>query len=404
MPGRIHRSKSIRRRIARPIDAEQLEKRCLFSVFTLNSSESTIAVSGTINGSPITEQYSGGLTDSYGGTAQIDITGSKLQILSGTTVTADSSGSAEPDGTAANYAGVADGENFAVRGLSVDLTGDITLVGGGTFGVTGTATVPSGAELYLGVEGTPLEVPLSGSVFGNATADNNGTIATSDGTTTITLPLHVIVDRTYDGIAFDLNFDGQMVMTGTPTVTASLSGTTLTVNGTPGADSISVSSSDGEINVDSAGTLVQSFDASDVTSVSVLGGLGPDTISIGADVPASIVIGGLGADFIEATNSANDILAGSAGKDSIDATGSSGNDFLKGGPGPDTLRIGTGTGNETLTGGLGFDSILGGSGANVLAGGPGSDTIIGGIGFETINGGLGNNDIVPGSNDSVVNQ
>jgi Ca2+-binding RTX toxin-like protein len=385
----------------RIFDVEWLETRNLLTAFTFVSSFSTVAVNGSIDGAPVTAQYAGGLSDTYTGAVQANIVGSNLTIESGSTATANSSGMALPGSSAANYAGVYDGINFAVRNLAFGLSGSITLGGGGLFTANGTATATSG-EVDLDILGNTVSEPITGSVAGNVDVTGNGSVRTADGSTSITLPIHEVLDKTIDGVQFDLNLDGQVLLSGTPAETAVLSGSTLVVTGTPTSDILSITNSDGEIKVVEQDESEQDFPAGEVSEVSVLGGLGPDSISIGAGVPTAIVIGGLGADSISAANAANDILAGSGAGDQINATGSSGNDLIKGGYGPDSLTVDTGTGNDTLIGGVGFDELTGGTGENLLAGGPGGDTIIGGTGHETLDGGVGTNQIMPGVNDSVI--
>jgi len=379
---------------------EWLETRNLFSsTFTLVSSFSTLTISGSINDAPVSAQYAGGLTDQFSGATQCAIVGSNLNVQSGT-VTASSSGTALPGSSAANFAGVYDGINFAIRDLVFNVSGDITLGGGGYFTANGTATATTG-EVDIAVGGNTDTFPIAGSLVANQSVIGNGSVRTSDGSSSIILPIHEVLDQTIDSVPFNLNFDGEVVMAGTVGISESLSGSTLVITGTPAGDNIAVTKTGDEIQV-VANEATQDFPLADVTQVSVLGGLGPDQISIGANVPQSIVIGGLGEDNISAANAANDTLSGSGGQDTITLDGSSGNDLIKGSYGPDSLGVGTGTGNDTLIGGLGFDDLSGGSGANLLAGGDGADTILGGTGHETLDGGVGANQITPGANDSVI--
>ena len=79
----------------------------------------------------------------------------------------------------------------------------------------------------------------------------------------------------------------------------------------------------------------------------------------------------------------NDLLAGTAGPDTIDALG--GNDTLDGGAGSDIL-VG-GAGRDRLTGGGGNDSLSGDAGNDRLIGGGGRDTLDGGAGNDVLTGG-----------------
>ncbi len=95
---------------------------------------------------------------------------------------------------------------------------------------------------------------------------------------------------------------------------------------------------------------------------------------------------------------------------SIRFDGGAGNDYFVnhtaihalalGGAGNDTL-IG-GSGNDTLEGGAGNDLLEGGSGNDVLDGGSGDDTLIAGAGHDQINGGPGNDVSQSNSQDTVT--
>ncbi|WP_294109670.1 right-handed parallel beta-helix repeat-containing protein [Sphingomonas sp.] len=75
----------------------------------------------------------------------------------------------------------------------------------------------------------------------------------------------------------------------------------------------------------------------------------------------------------------NDVLQGGAGNDRL--YGGDGNDRLFGGDGNDYLD--GGTGNDTLVGGNGDDVLLGGIGDDILEGGTGADVMTGGAGRDT---------------------
>lgn len=83
--------------------------------------------------------------------------------------------------------------------------------------------------------------------------------------------------------------------------------------------------------------------------------------------------------------SGDDLLRGGSSAD--DLNGGSGDDVLNGGSGDDVL--GGGSGDDTLNGGSGSDALAGGSGDDALYGGSGDDTLVGGSGDDILTGGSG---------------
>lgn len=79
--------------------------------------------------------------------------------------------------------------------------------------------------------------------------------------------------------------------------------------------------------------------------------------------------------------------------------GTSGNDVLDGLGGNDTLN--GAAGHDSLSGGVGLDSLLGGEGNDSLFGGDGMDTMVGGPGNDQLDGGLGADSMVGGSGDDL---
>ncbi len=153
----------------------------------------------------------------------------------------------------------------------------------------------------------------------------------------------------------------------------------LTITGTGGDDTVTVTANNGVITVTYPGLPDQTFNENDVDSIDVSLGDGDDSIRVDfTDVPANIS-GGAGDDFLE---------------------GSRGDDFFDGGPGNDTLE--GFSGNDTLIGGLGDDLILGSTGDDLLRGGEGSDTLFGQSGADVIRGGDGNDGISGGSGDDLL--
>src|SRR5947207_11390717 len=125
-------------------------------VFTLDSSQSRVSISGNVMGAPIHAQGSGSLTAQYGGALLAEVSGDALLFPGQSEVVAIDSGSWEPqpDGSAgsesANYGGTA--SYFAttgvaaVRDLDVDVTSDALALVNGRFDTEGiTVSIPGGA-------------------------------------------------------------------------------------------------------------------------------------------------------------------------------------------------------------------------------------------------------------------
>ncbi len=222
-------------------------------------------------------------------------------------------------------------------------------------------------------------------------------------------------------------------------VQAYLSGSQLYVNGSSGADTISVNVVG---NADTQNAVVKVTNGigktavtktfRNVTGVTINGGAGNDTLKLSGTNLADFwfyasvdggkgndniilgrydggvgLFGGTGNDTINASQAysqysfigiySNIYINGGAGND--DLTGSTGNDYLAGGDGDDILR-----------GNAGDDTLNGGRGRNIIRGGEGDDTIIvyalGGVspdgttnewnagGWDTIQGGGGDNTII----------
>jgi hypothetical protein len=206
---------------------------------------------------------------------------------------------------------------------------------------------------------------------------------------------------------------------------ASLSAGVLTVNGSAGNDQIQVSMSYGPlfniVNVTENGVTTGSFIASTVSSISVYGNAGNDTIAIGGGIGNTNINGGVGDDALYGGNGndylfggdGNDYASGGFGNDTID--GWYGNDYLVGGDGSDSLlgyygsdtlfgqggndslsgeadndNLYGGDGSDWITGGTGDDGLFGEAGGDSLYGEDGSDSITGGAGQDYLSGGNGN--------------
>jgi uncharacterized delta-60 repeat protein len=211
-------------------------------------------------------------------------------------------------------------------------------------------------------------------------------------------------------------------------VSASLSGGTLSVSGTPGNDTIVFGIVNGKISVSG---MSQQFDAGAVKGVRVTAFAGNDRIDLSAlSIPSTVtgndgddvLIGSKANDYLDGGNAndvlnggeGNDVLLGGAGADNLE--GGRGNDSLDGGVGSDRLSGGDGidtadyhtrtagvflsldnTANDGENGGREADNlianlevILAGAGNDSIAGAAGAETIFGGAGDDTIRGGDGN--------------
>ncbi len=152
-------------------------------------------------------------------------------------------------------------------------------------------------------------------------------------------------------------------------LTATLTGTLITVTGTTGNDFISVRydktakiytvTENLSPAVDASGKKIKAiktvFDAGKVTALVVNAGDGDDKVST------------MGSKKNPMTLSVT--LNGQAGNDKLDGGG--GNDVLVGGLGND--RLDGGAGDDNLDGGEGNDRLYGGAGADTLTGGAGDD-------------------------------
>jgi Ca2+-binding RTX toxin-like protein len=177
---------------------------------------------------------------------------------------------------------------------------------------------------------------------------------------------------------------------------ATLVGTTLTVQGTSGNDTIVMGyNASGYYFVTINNQPAQLFGPGVFTAIVISGGQGNDYIDVSglpAGTPGVEIHGGQG----------DDTLIGSVNDDTI--YGGAGNDSIGGGAGDDWIA--GGAGSNTLRGGAGNDTITAGAGSNLINGGPGDDTIYADNGFpDSIYGGTGNNTayVDPNNIDLVVN-
>ncbi len=168
--------------------------------------------------------------------------------------------------------------------------------------------------------------------------------------------------------------------------TASLYGSSLIIDGTEQADSITVRQDGNWLRID--GTNIRNgwrtdsgVDARSVRQVVIRGKGGDDTVNIVSLKINTMVWGGTGNDRVYG-GSGSDTVYGDQGNDTL--MGSSGDDWLVGGDGID--QIWGGAGNDWITGDSGDDRIYGDSGDDSLSGGEGKDTLSGGSGLDDFDG------------------
>ncbi len=112
-------------------------------VFTIDTNQSSVTISGSVLGSSIGAQAAGSLTATVGGTIQAAVTGSGIQFTGGSLIQANDSGSWQPnaDGTAgsqpADFGGSATtplGLGLAaLRNILLDVTSGVIPIAGGQF-------------------------------------------------------------------------------------------------------------------------------------------------------------------------------------------------------------------------------------------------------------------------------
>jgi len=220
-------------------------------------------------------------------------------------------------------------------------------------------------------------------------------------------------------------------------VSASLSGSLLTVSGGRGSDHITVVCRNGLVKVNGKNPRTGAIACGKVSEVDVVAGSGNDRVDLSGvgpdngfgqrDLPGgfghgtgaaadlgrgndrdagggsafNLVLAGPGDDRMTGGRlrdnlqggSGDDSAASGAGRDIL--LGNSGNDKLNGGADDDLLS--GNAGDDVMIGGAGTDLLGGGAGMDRMFGGPGPDQLIGGAGKDRLNGGPGNNTLVQDS-------
>jgi Ca2+-binding RTX toxin-like protein len=163
----------------------------------------------------------------------------------------------------------------------------------------------------------------------------------------------------------------------------------LTVQGTPGNDSISISKQGSSYVVTDAGF---SFSPTNVDGCEAIGG----NAVCAADVQTILLDAGAGDDSVSVDGSVPPEIE-------VRIEGGPGADHLSGGPGGDVIEAGDDNDPDVLEGGAGDDALIGArtdlpvpynSGKSTLIGGPGSDVMVGGdpCDGDIFNGGPGEDD------------
>lgn len=203
--------------------------------------------------------------------------------------------------------------------------------------------------------------------------------------------------------------------------------------------SINIRGGSGANTIDLSG--VAAADFTSLTSVSVTGGDGDDTIVGTTDFNDNIIAGdgndtvtvGIGATFVDGGDGhdtitaddgddtieggdGHDLITAGAGNDSVLAgdghdtvSGEDGDDTIEAGDGDDLINgnagldvINGGFGNDMLMGDADDDTVFGGAGEDIIGGGDGNDSLVGNSQNDTISGEAGDDSISAGSGDDVV--
>lgn len=283
-------------------------------------------------------------------------------------------------------------------------------VAGTTLVVSGQAGTLAGAASY-DLNNLTAGPAVSSAEFGDATIDRSwvDSFVASDGSVLLAANVSPLEAVEFDyeaqrltaggaqGLIYSAGFGAAPVGPSAEVISG-----VLTIVGSDSANSIEVHrNAAGDYRVTIDALPAQVFSAASVTSISIDGGDGADTIVVGGGITLDAVIhGGAGNDTITAGggndqvfgDADNDVLLGRAGRDSF--YGGAGDDSITGGSGNDIL-LGEG-GQDSLFGSSGADVFAGGDGNDQLSGGNGRDVLIGGSGADTITGDNGDDLLISG--------
>ena len=258
-----------------------------------------------------------------------------------------------------------------------------------------------------------------------AAAPAQGAVSCLFGAGTATVSMSAAGDSASIAVGTGANAGRIMVgVTACGLATTSLTDT-IVVNGTTGAENVTVDLSGGQF---APGAAVEGSGLSEIELVvdlstgvldrfTITGSSGDDAVTLGAaganlnadddvdvtlaNVELGTMTGSTGADALSA---GGDAVTGAATTFLMTMSGDGGADTVTGGQGDDTIT--GGTGSNVLSGGDGDDTITGGQGDDTLAGDDGGDTLTGGLGNDTFDEGAAPNgtDTMAGSggNDLVT--
>jgi Ca2+-binding RTX toxin-like protein len=208
-------------------------------------------------------------------------------------------------------------------------------------------------------------------------------------------------------------------------VSASLSGSLLTVTGGKGSDHITVACREGAVKVNAKDPRTGAIACSNVSEVDAVTGAGNDRVDLSGvgpdngfgqrDLPGGFGHGtgaaavlGAGNDRYAGGGSAFNLALAGAGEDRL--AGGRFRDSLQGGSGDDTVAAGAGrdillgnAGNDKLNGGADDDLLSGNAGDDVLIGAAGADLLGGGAGMDRLFGGPGPDQLIGGGGKDRLN-
>jgi cyclophilin family peptidyl-prolyl cis-trans isomerase len=315
--------------------------------------------------------------------------------------------------TATDSNGGSEPQTFTVTGVDDTANNDPPFIT--SLNLSPTTPLNTQIDLYVGgvdADGDPMEILTSSSPTGVTLAtDNNDVVVTPNSGFSGTVQFEVAVSDSAHLSAIEQNGTGYIdvvSLTVQSQLPATISNGVLTVNGTGGADTMTIDLQNGQYLTSVNGN-TQTLSATGVTSVVVNGLAGNDIITLGSGmVNGASVQGGPGDDSITG-GPGNDTLAGGQGNDTI--LGAAGDDEIHGGQGDDSLAGGKGNdtilggqGNDTLRGALGDDSLNGGAGTNQFYGGQGNNIFyaVNGTADELFVGAATNDSLIYGSSDNYI--
>jgi hypothetical protein len=174
--------------------------------FTLVTNQSTVTISGSVIGGPITAQGPGSLTTTFGGSLQATVGGTTIQFTGQSQIVGETNGSWQPlaDGTAgsapADFGGSANASfasgNAAIRNVELDVTSPAIPISGQFNATNLTFSFPSNALSSLAYNASGL-VSKHGSIALTGYATNKVTTLGALTTTGVQQRLTIPIDATF---------------------------------------------------------------------------------------------------------------------------------------------------------------------------------------------------------------